>query len=88
MIREYLVIGAGQFGRSVAHHLTQLGQSVLVVDIQQKLVDDIGDDVDAAVVADAMAPARQANGFAHIGFIQLGAGLAAIGVHENSSWAT
>lgn len=50
---EYLVIGAGQFGRSVAENLRRLGQSVLVVDIQQKIIEGIADEVDAAVAADA-----------------------------------
>jgi trk system potassium uptake protein TrkA len=53
MGREYLVIGAGQFGKSVAENLTRLRQSVLVVDIQQKIVESIADEVDAAVTADA-----------------------------------
>ena len=39
------------------------------------------DEQDAAMVADAVHPARQANGFALVGLGQVGAGMAAIGMH-------
>jgi hypothetical protein len=39
------------------------------------------DEEHAAMVADAVHPARQADGVAHVGFGQLGAGMAAICVH-------
>lgn len=53
MSSEYVVIGAGQFGRAVAQSLTALGQSVLVIDVDRERIEEMVGDVDAAVTADA-----------------------------------
>ena len=53
MAEEYVVVGAGQFGKAVAVNLSRSGQSVLVVDLDRERIDAIAGDVDAAVVADA-----------------------------------
>ncbi len=50
---EYTVIGAGQFGRAVAMSLATQGQSVLVIDQDEELIQEIGPEVDAAVAADS-----------------------------------
>ncbi len=42
------------------------------------------DEQDAAVIADPVDPARQANGLAHVGFIKVSAGMAAESVHRVS----
>lgn len=50
---EYAVIGLGQFGMSVARHLANQGASVLAIDLNQDLVDDVAPYVDVAIRADA-----------------------------------
>ena len=40
------------------------------------------DEQDATVVTYPMDPARKTNGVTDIGFVQVGAGMAAIGVHN------
>jgi trk system potassium uptake protein len=50
---EYAVIGAGQFGRAVAMSLATQGQSVMVIDQDEELIQEIGPEVDAAVAADS-----------------------------------
>lgn len=52
MATEYAVIGAGQFGTAVAQHLTQQGQSVLVIDKDERLVQGVAAEVHSALVAD------------------------------------
>ena len=65
-------------------HLLDLGKSG-AVGVAQHLRDPIMvaqvDEQNAAVIADPMDPARQADRLADMGFVQLDAGLAAIGVH-------
>ncbi|MBA2662466.1 MAG: TrkA family potassium uptake protein [Bradymonadaceae bacterium] len=50
---QFAVIGLGQFGMSVARHLARQGESVMAVDLDQELVDDVAGDVDVALRADA-----------------------------------
>jgi len=50
---EYTVIGAGQFGKAVAISLATQGQSVMVIDQDEELIQEIGPEVDAAVAADS-----------------------------------
>ncbi len=50
---EFAVVGLGQFGRSVARNLANQGASVLAIDLNQNLVDDIAPYVDVAIRADA-----------------------------------
>lgn len=53
MAQEYVVIGLGQLGKSVALNLARLGQSVLAIDHREASIQEIAADVDAAVVADS-----------------------------------
>ena len=50
---EFAVVGLGQFGMSVARHLANQRASVLAIDLNQELVDDIAPYVDVAIRADA-----------------------------------
>jgi trk system potassium uptake protein TrkA len=55
--KQYLVIGAGRFGSSVATTLYELGHNVMVVDIDPSLVQEISESVTHAVQADATSEA-------------------------------
>jgi trk system potassium uptake protein TrkA len=52
MIGEFLVIGLGRFGKTVALHLARQGQAVLAVDASRDRVQGIATEVDAAVCVD------------------------------------
>ena len=63
MAKQFLVIGAGRFGSSVARTLYDLGHDVMVVDSDDALVQQISDSVTHAVQADASSePALRALG--------------------------
>lgn len=51
--KQFVVIGLGRFGSSVARTLYELGNDVLVIDINEDLVQDISDSVTHAVQMDA-----------------------------------
>lgn len=51
--KQYVVIGLGRFGSSIATTLYSLGNDVLVIDKNEDLVEDIADKVTHAVQADA-----------------------------------
>lgn len=51
--KQFLVLGLGRFGSSVARHLSEMGHEVLAVDTDQESVDDVAPYVTQAVVADA-----------------------------------
>jgi trk system potassium uptake protein TrkA len=50
---DYAVIGLGQFGKALALSLARAGQSVLVMDRHPERIQEIADQVDAAVTVDA-----------------------------------
>jgi trk system potassium uptake protein TrkA len=50
--KEYLVIGLGRFGRSVARQLEENGCSVLAVDMDEKKAKQIADDVTFSMCVD------------------------------------
>lgn len=50
---QFAIIGLGVFGKTCAHELQKLGNQVLAIDIDEKLVDDVSDSVSRAVIADA-----------------------------------
>ncbi len=52
MIGEYVVIGLGHFGQSVALNLAAQGQAVLGVDLSPERVQAISGDIEAAVCCD------------------------------------
>ena len=51
--KQFLVLGIGRFGSSLAKNLYKLGHEVLAVDRDENLVDDIAPYVTQAVQADA-----------------------------------
>jgi len=51
--KSFLVIGVGRFGTSVAKTLYKLGHDVMVVDGNEKLIQQISDEVTSAVQADS-----------------------------------
>lgn len=50
---KFVIIGLGQFGRQLATELEHERHEVVAVDINERIVEDIKDEVDLAVVADA-----------------------------------
>lgn len=52
--RQFLVVGLGRFGRSVAETLCEAGEEVLGVDRRMDLVEDMRDRITQAVQMDAM----------------------------------
>ncbi len=57
MSKQYLVVGAGHFGSSVAATLSDLGHDVTIVDIDAAMVQNMGESVTRAVQADATSEA-------------------------------
>ncbi|MCX7694981.1 MAG: TrkA family potassium uptake protein [Caloramator sp.] len=51
--KQFVVIGLGRFGSSIAKTLYSLGHEVLAIDIDEEVVQDISDHVTHAVQADA-----------------------------------
>lgn len=51
--KQFVVIGLGRFGRSVATTLYSLGNDVLAIDLSEDIVQDISENVTHAVQADA-----------------------------------
>lgn len=52
-MRQFVVIGCGRFGSSVAKTLYNLGHEVLAIDTHEDIIQDISDSVTHAVQADA-----------------------------------
>lgn len=52
-MKQYVVIGIGSFGLNLAVTLSELGNEVLVIDMNKKKIDQIKDKVAHAVIADA-----------------------------------
>lgn len=50
--RQAAVLGLGRFGQAVARELTRLGHDVLAVDINERIVQELADEVTHAVRAD------------------------------------
>jgi trk system potassium uptake protein len=50
--RQIAVMGLGRFGQSVARELTRLGHEVLALDLNERLVQEVADDVTQAVQVD------------------------------------
>ncbi len=53
MAGDFVVVGLGMFGRSVALNLTRQGQSVLGIDRSEAVVQSLAEDIDRAVCLDA-----------------------------------
>lgn len=84
MPKSFLVIGAGRFGTSVAKTLFNLGQDVMVVDRNEKLVQQISDEVTGAVRADSTSE----DALKALGVKDYDAVIVAIGVDIQSSIMT
>ncbi|RME21435.1 MAG: TrkA family potassium uptake protein [Candidatus Zixiibacteriota bacterium] len=54
--KEFAVIGLGNFGATVARSLSDLKGKVTAIDVDKAKVQDLQDDVDTAIVADATEP--------------------------------
>jgi trk system potassium uptake protein TrkA len=52
-VKQFVVIGLGNFGFAVAERLAQIGHQVMAIDSNDDRIDDIKDKVTQAVVADA-----------------------------------
>ena len=52
-MKQFVVIGCGRFGQSVAIKLAELGSEVMVVDDKEEVIQNIADKVTYAVQADA-----------------------------------
>jgi trk system potassium uptake protein TrkA len=50
--RQVAVLGLGRFGASVARELTRLGHDVLALDVSEKIIQDVADEVTHAVRVD------------------------------------
>lgn len=50
---QFAVIGLGVFGKTCAYELQRLGNQVLAIDFDEKIVDDVSMEVTRAVIADA-----------------------------------
>lgn len=53
MVKQFVVIGCGRFGQSVAIKLAELGCDVMVVDENEEIIQSLSDKVTYAVQADA-----------------------------------
>jgi trk system potassium uptake protein TrkA len=53
MARQFAVIGLGAFGRQVAVQLRRLGHEVLAIDLDERLVNAVAEEIEAVVRADA-----------------------------------
>lgn len=51
--KQFVVVGLGRFGRTVAETLTELGHDVLAIDNDEQIIQDISDKVTHAVEMDA-----------------------------------
>lgn len=55
-LEDFVIIGLGRFGKSLALNLANLGHQVLAIDTDQQLVHSVASSVTSAVVADAAKP--------------------------------
>lgn len=54
MKQEYAVIGLGRFGLSIVNTLTEAGNEVLAIDIDEKRINEVEGIVTQAIIADSM----------------------------------
>ncbi len=50
--QQFIVIGLGIFGATIARELTRLGHEVLGIDFDEQRVDRLADEITHAVIAD------------------------------------
>ena len=83
-VKQFLVIGAGRFGSSVATTLFELGHDVMVVDSREDVVQEISDSVTHAVQADSTSEAA----LKALGINDFDVVIVAIGHHMQASILT
>lgn len=74
-MKQYVVIGLGRFGTSVARTLTELGQEVLAIDVNEERVRYVAQEVTRAIQADA----TDMNTLISLGVRNFDVGIVAIG---------
>lgn len=80
-MKSFVVIGVGNFGRSVATTLYDLGHDVLVLDMNADIIQDISESVTHAVVGDA----TDENVLSSVGVSDFSVGIVAIGSNIQAS---
>ena len=81
---EYVVIGLGRFGRSLAIELQTMGNDVIGIDVDRQIVQDTSPLIHEAIEADATSEAA----LDEIGVVNVDAAIVAIGGAENSILVT
>ena len=81
---EYVVIGLGRFGRSLAIELQAIGNDVIGIDVDRQIVQDTAPLIHEAIEADATSEATMQE----IGVANVDAAIVAIGGAENSILVT
>lgn len=81
---DFLVVGLGRFGRPLAEELVEMGQDVLGVDLEPKLVRACSDSVTRVVQADA----TDAEALRQLGAGEFRSAVVAIGTHIEASILT
>lgn len=79
--KQFIVLGLGRFGASLAQHLCRMGHEVLAVDSDERLVSDAAPYVTQAVQADATDEAA----LAQLGVSGFDAAIVAIGSNTRDS---
>lgn len=74
MKKQYVVFGAGKFGRSVAVTLQELGCEIILVDKDAEVIQELADEVSYAICADVEEPAT----FENLGMRNLDGAIVAI----------
>lgn len=79
--KQYVVIGLGRFGSSVAKTLYALGKDVLVIDLDETIIQEISNDVTHAIQMDA----TDENALKSVGISNFDVAIVAIGSGMQSS---
>ena len=84
MKKQYVVFGAGKFGRSIAVTLQSLGCEVIVVDRNPEIIQELADDVSYAICAEVEDP----DVFENLGLRNLDGAIIAIAENLEASIVT
>ena len=76
-MKSYIVFGCGKFGSSVAKTLSELGNEVMIVDINMDSIEEIADYVTTAIQCDVM----DQNATSEMGLKNFDAAVVAIGTN-------
>ncbi len=82
--KSFAIIGAGRFGSSIAVTLSEMGHDVLVLDLDEKRIQDLADKVTHAMQADA----TNEHNIKALGVANFDAVIVAIGVEMQASILT